>query len=60
MGTIAGARSRTVSKAGALADGDFNGKVGKGALAVDTTNGNLYINSGTATATVWKLVTRAA
>lgn len=49
-----------ITKAGALADGNFNGQAAKGALAIDTTNGNIYINTGTQAATVWKLVTRAA
>lgn len=31
-----------------------------GAMYVDVTNANLYLNGGTETATVWKLVTRAA
>lgn len=31
----------------------------KGALLIDTTNAKLYINSGTALAPVWKLVTSA-
>jgi hypothetical protein len=32
----------------------------KGSLLLDTDNANLYINSGTSTAPVWKLFTRAA
>lgn len=43
-------------KAGAVADNDFNGEAAPGATAVDTTNGELYINTGTKAATVWVLV----
>lgn len=43
-------------KAGALANNDFNGLAPKGARAVDTTNGKLYINTGTLAATVWTVV----
>jgi hypothetical protein len=43
-------------KAGALANGNFNGQATKGALATDTTNGKLYINTGTKAATVWTVV----
>jgi hypothetical protein len=43
-------------KAGALANGDFNNSAPKGARAVDTTNGKLYINTGTLAATVWTVV----
>jgi hypothetical protein len=32
----------------------------KGALLIDTTNANLYVNAGTKADSVWKLVTRAA
>jgi hypothetical protein len=32
----------------------------KGAVVVDITNANLYINAGTQASPVWKLVTRAA
>jgi hypothetical protein len=49
---IAGAL-RSFTKAGALANGDFNGQAGTGATATDTTNGKLYINTGTVAATVW-------
>jgi len=43
-------------KAGALANGDFNNTAPKGARAIDTTNGKLYINTGTLAATVWTVV----
>jgi hypothetical protein len=43
-------------KAGALANGDFNGTAKKGALAVDTVGGKLYINTGTLAATAWTVV----
>jgi hypothetical protein len=43
-------------KAGVPASNDFNGQAGKGALCTDTTNGKLYINTGTRAATVWTLV----
>lgn len=33
---------------------------GPGSICVDTLNANMYLNSGTKTAPVWKLVTRAA
>lgn len=53
MAVIEGARSRPLQKAGALAGNDFNGVAAKGDLAIDTTNGKLYINTGTLSATVW-------
>jgi len=34
----------------------FNNLAAKGALAVDTTNGKLYINTGTKAANVWTVV----
>lgn len=39
---------------------EFNGQAPKGALAVDVTGANLYINAGTLATNDWKLVTRAA
>lgn len=36
------------------------GYAGVGSLCIDYINANLYINSGTKTVPVWKLVTRAA
>ena len=56
MAVIEGARSRPLQKAGALANNDFNGVAAKGDLATDTTNGILYINTGTLAATVWTKV----
>ena len=51
------ARTQVVfTKAGALASNDFNGQAAKGSLAVDVTNAKLYINTGTAAATVWTVV----
>lgn len=52
----AAAAATPFQKAGALADNDFNGQAPKGARAVDTTNGKLYINTGTKAATVWVVV----
>jgi hypothetical protein len=47
--------------AGAPVDGTTLDDIAeKGALLIDTTNANLYINAGTKAASVWKLVTRAA
>lgn len=47
--------------AGAPVDGTtLDNVAAKGALLIDTTNANLYINAGTLTDSVWKLVTRAA
>jgi hypothetical protein len=43
-------------KGAALVNGDYNGKAAKGALAVDTNAGKLYINTGTKAATVWTVV----
>lgn len=43
-------------KAGALQAGDFNGQAAKGCLAKDTTNGVLYINTGTKASTTWTVV----
>jgi hypothetical protein len=53
---IEGATPIPFQKAGALASGDFNGSADVGALAVDQTNGKLYINTGTRAATVWTVV----
>ncbi len=39
--------------AGIPASGFLNGVAKKGALVVDTTNGKLYVNTGTLAATVW-------
>lgn len=54
-----------VADAGAPVDGVVGTGTGAtfmgiGALYIDTTNGNLYINAGTLASPVWKLVTRAA
>ena len=47
--------------AGAPVDGTTLDEIAeKGALLIDTTNANLYINAGTKSSSVWKLVTRAA
>lgn len=47
--------------AGAPVDGTTGDNVaGPGSLYVDTTGANLYVNAGTITDSVWKLVTRAA
>lgn len=42
--------------AGVPASGYLNGQAKKGALVTDTTNGKLYINTGTLAATVWTVV----
>lgn len=42
--------------AGAPAAGDYNGEAAKGCLLKDTTNGVLYINTGTKAATIWTVV----
>jgi hypothetical protein len=39
--------------AGVPAAGYLNGTASKGALCTDTTNGKLYVNTGTLAATVW-------
>ena len=36
------------------------GVLGKGSLALDTTNGKIYVNGGTLASPTWKLVTSAA
>jgi hypothetical protein len=51
---------RPLTKAGAPSASDGAGFAPKGALLIDYTNGNLYINGGTQTTPAWKLVTRAA
>lgn len=38
----------------------YNGIAPKGALCIDTTAANLYVNSGTKATNAWRLVTRAA
>ena len=45
-----------IINAGVPAGGAFNGVAEKGALVIDTTNGKLYINTGTKLATVWTVV----
>ena len=42
--------------AGVPASGYLNATAEKGALVIDTTNGKLYINTGTKAATVWTVV----
>lgn len=42
--------------AGIPAGGFLNGVAQKGALVIDTTNGKLYINTGTLAGTVWTVV----
>jgi hypothetical protein len=50
-----------ISNAGVPVDGTTGDNfAGKGSVCIDITNGDLYINSGSITAPVWKLVTRAA
>lgn len=56
MGYIEGSRKRTFKKAGVPAGGDFAGEADKGDLLSDTTNGKLYINTGTLAAPVWTVV----
>lgn len=47
--------------AGAPIDGTTQaGSAAKGALLIDSTNANLYINAGTLASPTWKLFTRAA
>lgn len=41
------------TNAGIPASGFLNNVANKGALVIDTTNGTLYQNTGTLTATVW-------
>lgn len=40
--------------------GTLFGVASKGALVIDTTNADIYINAGTLAVPVWKLITRAA
>jgi hypothetical protein len=56
MAVIEGARPRPLIKAGALSSGDFNGIANKGDLATDSTNGILYVNTGTLASTTWTKV----
>ena len=44
------------TSAGVPASGYLNNTAEKGALAIDTTNAKLYINTGTKAATVWTVV----
>jgi len=66
MAIIEGARSRGAAgghnatgglgifeSPGVPASGFLNGTAAKGALCSDTTNGKLYVNTGTLAATVW-------
>jgi hypothetical protein len=53
---IPGALKRTLIKAGVPASNDFNGQADKGDLCTDSTNGIVYINTGTLAATVWTKV----
>lgn len=52
-GQVAGDDLGPFRKAGAPANGDFNGLASKGATLIDTTNGKHYTNTGTLSATVW-------
>lgn len=52
-GSVSGADLGPFRKAGAPANGDFNGTAEKGAALHDTTNGFHYTNTGTLSATVW-------
>ena len=73
MGIIEGSRQRLGASEGDLSgygpflnagvpvDGTTLDNIAeKGALLIDTTNANHYINAGTKASSVWKLVTRAA
>lgn len=52
---------RFISGAGVPVDSTTGaGDCGKGSIYSDTTNGKLYVNGGTKSAPVWKLVTSAA
>jgi hypothetical protein len=53
-----GLNGRPLSKAGALASNDFAGQCAVGSLAVDTTNGKLYICTATngSTTSTWTVV----
>jgi len=42
---------------GVIGTGTFAGAAGKGALLIDVTNGELYINKGTQASPAWKKVT---
>lgn len=44
---------------GIVGTGTMAGFAGPGSICVDTTNANLYVNTGTKLSPVWKLVTRA-
>jgi len=57
----AGLADVTIAVAESVAGVTATGRgAAKGALLIDTTNGKLYINGGTALVPVWKLVTSAA
>lgn len=54
------ALQRVLSKNGAPVDGtDGDGFAPKGMLLIDYSAGDLYINTGDASASVWKKITRA-
>jgi hypothetical protein len=45
---------------GAIGTGTQAGNAEKGAMLIDTTNAQLYLNNGTLASPVWKQITRAA
>lgn len=53
---LTGAQLRPFENAGVPGAGLFNDEAPKGALCKDTTNGVLYINTGTLASTVWTVV----
>lgn len=60
-GRFHGSFTMVFYNAGPPVDGTtFDEIAPKGALLLDTTNANAYINAGTVSASIWKLITRAA
>jgi hypothetical protein len=60
-GLLSGTMTMVYTNAGVPVDGTTGDNIAaKGSLLIDTTNANLYVQTGLITNPVWKLVTRAA
>lgn len=55
MAIIKGSRQRPFNSNG-VPSGNFKGEADKGALAVDTSTGVVYVNTGTLAAPTWTVV----
>ena len=53
---LTGTSKRPFIKAGVPGGTDFDGEAEKGDLCIDSTNGKLYINTGTKASPTWTVV----